>query len=126
MIIARTLFILIAIPFSLMAGLLLVLAFGFPDGHGSGNVGTLALCGGIFIYGSIFALKGQLPLGLLAITGLFLNGVGAIVWWRSFSFPAERWMGWVGIGLGGLWIVALSDAFLKARSASLPPSAEQD
>ena len=63
---ARVLFILASIPFCLAAVLLLFLDKAFKSGGSSGGSMVFVLCGGIYIFGSIHALRGQLPLRILS------------------------------------------------------------
>ena len=58
----RSLFIIAAIPFSLLAVLLLFLDKAFRTGGSTGSSMVFVFCGGVYIYGSIYALRGHLPL----------------------------------------------------------------
>lgn len=105
---ARTAFIIAAIPFTLMAALWL-----FLDGGSSraGNGWVFALCGGTFIYGSIFALRGELSLASLVLVGFFLNIIGAVVWMPAFSYHSGNSIGFIGVGLTAFWAKAIHSVY---------------
>ena len=104
----RALFILAAIPFSLIAGLWL-----FLD-HGSGRAGggiLFAACGGIFIFGSIFSLRRELPLQLLAFYGSLLCLIGSGAWVPELSKDPGSIIGYAGVILSLLWGIAIIAAY---------------
>ena len=105
---ARTAFIIAAIPFTVMAALWL-----FLDGGSSraGSGWVFALCGGTFIYGSIFALRGELPLSSLMLVGLILNIIGAVVWIPAFGYHSGNSLGFIGVGLAAFWAKAIHSAY---------------
>lgn len=76
---------------------------------------TFAFCGGVNIYGSIAALRGQLPLSALILVGLILNAIGAFVWLPSFRFSDGTFIGLVGLGLTLAWLFAVIDEYRNER-----------
>ena len=113
--VARVIFIVAAIPFTLLAALWLFLEHALPGSPGTDTGPVFALCGGTFIYGSIFALRGQLPLALLVLVGLVLNVTGAFVWIPALSYRSGSFIGFVGLALAGLWIMSIHEAYREAR-----------
>ncbi|MDZ4288175.1 MAG: hypothetical protein U0984_09460 [Prosthecobacter sp.] len=113
---SRLAFIIVAIPFTLLALLLVFLEMGMGRGSGIGAVGVFVLCGGAYIYGSICALNGQLPLSALVWAGLLLNIVGAFAWMPMFgSKSGGQLFGFIGAGLVALWCKAIYDGYRESR-----------
>jgi hypothetical protein len=112
---ARSLFIVAAIPFSLIAVLLLFLNKAFGSGGGTSSSMVFVFCGGIYIYGSIYALRGDLPLSLLVFAGAILNFIGAFVWVPSFRFSDGAVYGLMGLGLTLAWITAIIGEYRAER-----------
>lgn len=112
---ARSLFILAAIPFSLLAILLLFMDKAFRTGGSTGNSMVFVFCGGIYIYGSIYALRGHLPLSLLVFAGCLLNLIGAFVWVPMFRFSDGAAFGLIGLGLTLAWIITIFREYRAER-----------
>ena len=104
---ARSLFILAAIPFTLLASFVLFMEQAPTTGRGSSGSMVFGLCGGAYIYGSIFALRGQLPLSSLVLVGIILNIIGACVWLPAFQFSDGTFIGLIGVGLTLAWLVTI-------------------
>jgi hypothetical protein len=112
---ARSFFIVAAIPFSLFAVLLLFLDRSLGSGGASFSPMSFVLCGGIYIYGSIYALRGDLPLPLLVFAGGILNFIGAFAWVPFFRFSDGALYGLVGLGLAVAWIFAIVEEYRAER-----------
>ncbi len=113
--VARGVFIVAAIPFTLLAALWLFLEHALPGSPGTDTGPVFALCGGTFIYGSLIALRGQLPLAYLVFVGLVLNIIGAFVWVPALGYRSGSFIGFAGLALAGLWVVSIRAAYLEAR-----------
>ena len=111
----RSLFIIAAIPFSLLAVLLLFLDKAFRTGGSTASSMVFVFCGGVYIYGSIYALRGHLPLSLLVFCGAMLNLIGAFVWVPSFRFSDGAAIGLAGLGLTLAWIFAIVREYRAER-----------
>jgi hypothetical protein len=112
---ARGLFILAAIPFTLLAPFLLFMEQAWRTGRGSSGPTVFALCGGAYIYGSIFALRGQLPLSSLVLVGIILNILGACVWMPAFQFSDGSFIGLIGVGLTISWLIVIVRQYRDER-----------
>lgn len=85
-------------------------------GSGGGTASIVfVFCGGVYIYGSIYALGGHLPLSALVFTGLFLNGIGAFAWVPALRFRDGQIFGLVGIGLTLVWVVTIISEYRAER-----------
>jgi len=110
---ARKAFIITAVPITFLAVLLLVMEKAFAGSPGSSTVPAFCLSGGTYIYGSIFALRGGLPLSLLVLLGIVLNIIGAIAWIPMAGHPSRDgiWVGAVGTWFTALWCMAVYSAY---------------
>ena len=113
MTIPRLAFITVAVPFTLMAALWLILDRMLPGSPGTDKGWQFALCGGTFIYGSIFALRGELQLRPFVFIGLILNSIGAVVWVPALSYRSGDFIGYVGVALTALWCQAVYSVYRK-------------
>ena len=111
----------------------LALLMGFLDCHfgSSGNtyysVVNFGICGGVFIYGTIFALLYLPRLLLLILSGLVLNTIGAVAWIPLLLSPHDYIVGIFGACLSLGWVLTIVET-LRHRE-SLPSKqtiAEQD
>ncbi len=100
-----------AVPFTLAAALWLFLEHADRSSWASREGPYFAVLGGIYLYGSIFALRGQLSLRQLVALGLVLNVVGAFIWVPALRGRDGWAVGYPGVMLAGLWVVALYQAF---------------
>ena len=112
----RSLFILTAIPFTLLIPLIL-----FADqatrtnSRSSAGLVFFAFCGGIYIYGSIFALRERSSLSTLIASGVVLNLISAC-YWIPFCFSQElRIVGVIGAGLTFAWFITILCKFRAER-----------
>ena len=112
----RSLFIFAAIPFTLLIPLML-----FADqatrtsSRLSAGLFFFALCGGIYIYGSIFALRERHSFPTLVANGAFLN-IMAACYWIPFCFSQElRTIGVIGAGLTFAWFIAILGKYRAER-----------
>jgi hypothetical protein len=76
---------------------------------------TFFLCGGIYLYGSCAALRGELPLSALVLSGTVLNIFGIIAWIPYFLSPHSAWIAWTGIGLTLGWLVSIGEEYRAKR-----------
>ena len=102
-------------PFSLLALLLMSVSRAFGSSSGGTTSIVFVFCGGIYIYGSIYALRGHLPLSALVVTGLVLNGIGAFAWAPALRFHDGVIFGLVGIGLTLVWMTAIISEYRAER-----------
>lgn len=72
-------------------------------------------CGGIYVYGSIYALRGHLPLSLLGFTGVMLNLIGAFAWVPLFRSSDGAAIGLAGLELTLAWIMAIFGEYRAER-----------
>lgn len=108
---ARTAFIIVAVPYTLVLLLWLFLAWMVPD-RSDGREGlTFGLCGGGYIYGSLFSFREDMPLGYLIFLGVCLNLIGGIFWLPAFTYPGGSVIGLTGVALYAVWVRAIYCAY---------------
>ena len=100
----RGIFICVSIPFTLLALFLMTIDLAFASGSSSNGSLVFVLCGGVYIYGSIVALRGNLPLSSLVFVAIILNIIGACAWFPQARFLDGKLMGIIGAGLTLAWI----------------------
>ena len=90
----------------------LALLMGFLDYHFGSSVHTYysvvnGICGGIFIYGTIFALLYLQRLLALILSGLILNTIGTIAWLPLLLSPHDYIVGIFGACLSFGWALTI-------------------
>jgi hypothetical protein len=100
----RGIFIFVSIPFTLLALFMMIMDLAFASGSSSSGSLVFVLCGGVYIYGSIVALRGNLPLSSLVFVGTILNIIGACAWIPQARFSNGKLLGIIGAGLTLAWI----------------------
>lgn len=101
----------VAFVFSLVGyiflGAVLVMMSGFITTAREGQAIVITmLCGGIYIFGSLFAIGDRLNSAAMAIVGLILNSVGAVVWVPTIG-SHEPQFAVFGILLSLFWLVCI-------------------
>jgi hypothetical protein len=112
----RLLFIIAAIPYTLLIPLILFVDQATAHNSRS-SVGTVfaVFCAGIYIYGSIFTLRERYSLRALIVIGAILNLI-ATCYWMPFLFYQElRTVGVIGVGLTFAWLIAILGKYRTER-----------
>ncbi len=88
---------------------------------------NFGICGGIFIYGTIFALLYLTRLVALILFGLMLNVIGAIAWIPLLLSPHDYIAGMFGACLSFGWALTIIETLRHRKSVpSKQTIAEQD
>ena len=100
----------------IILGAALVMMSGFINSaRESQAIALTMLCGGIYILGSLFAIGDRLNATAMAIAGLILNSVGAVVWVPTIG-SSEGQFAVIGMLLSLLWLVCIVLKYAKTKA----------
>lgn len=86
------------------------------SGDNSYSIEKFGICGGVLIYGTIFALSYLHRLLLLILSGLVLNTIGAFAWIPLLLSPHDYIVGIFGAFLSLGWVLTIVETFRHRES----------
>lgn len=111
----RIVFIIAAIPFTLLVLLSVLVAQNTSTGSHVPFNGLILFCGSVYVYGSIGVLRHEMPLALLVGIGFVLNVFGACAWASAFDYPGGQVFGGTGVVLALSWIAVIIQQYREER-----------